>query len=431
MGIVYHESSGTFHLYNDAISYIMIILKNGHLGQLYYGKRIRDREDFSYLLETSQRPMTARVFEDDDSFSLEHIRQEYPVFGTTDFRQPAVEVCQENGSRLSDFQYQSYRTEAGKPKLPGLPATYTEEDDEAETLTITLKDPLTGIRVELLYTIFSKGGVLTRSAGFVNEGRETVRLTRAMSLCLDLPDRDYVWQQLSGCWARECHVHSRKLEPGIQAIGSMRGNSSHEHNPFLVLRRPHADERQGEVIGLSLIYSGNFRIQAEVDALLEQGAESLLIDLRGDPGGYVSELEQILDYLLPEGPVFTHKPRWWFKSVYVSDENCVDLPMAVLVNQHSYSAAELLAAQLRESAGAPIVGELTSGKGYSQITFPLINGGGVGLSTAAYCTGSGHSLIGEGLIPDVELSLPEGAVLGGADDVQLQAAVELLTRSAG
>ena len=185
-------------------------------------------------------------------------------------------------------------------------------------------------------------------------------------------------------------------------------------------------------VQLSNFYSGSAdSFQAEVDALLEQGAESLLIDLRGDPGGYVSELEQILDYLLPEGPVFTHKPRWWFKSVYVSDENCVDLPMAVLVNQHSYSAAELLAAQLRESAGAPIVGERTSGKGYSQLTFPLANGGGAGLSTAAYCTGSGHSLIGEGIVPDVELSLPEGAALGGEDDVQLKAALELLVSDAG
>ncbi len=185
-------------------------------------------------------------------------------------------------------------------------------------------------------------------------------------------------------------------------------------------------------VQLSNFYSGSAdSFQAEVDALLEQGAESLLIDLRGDPGGYVSELEQILDYLLPEGPVFTHKPRWWFKSVYVSDENCVDLPMAVLVNQHSYSAAELLAAQLRESAGVPIVGEVTSGKGYSQVTFPLANGGGLGLSTATYCTGSGRSMIGEGIVPDVELSLSEGAVMGEESDDQLQAAIDLLRKDAG
>ena len=180
-------------------------------------------------------------------------------------------------------------------------------------------------------------------------------------------------------------------------------------------------------VQLSNFYSGSAdSFQQELDALVEQGAESLIVDVRGDPGGYVSELVKILDYLLPEGPVFTHKPRWWSKTVYVSGEECIDLPMVVLVDKDTYSAAELLAAQLRESAGVPIVGEVTSGKGYSQVTFPLANGGGLGLSTATYCTGSGHSLIGEGIIPDVELSLPGGAALGSGDDVQLQAAIELL-----
>lgn len=202
------------------------------------------------------------------------------------------------------------------------------------------------------------------------------------------------------------------------------------------MRNPSASGRMLEggvgYVKLDNFYSGAAdSFKNEVDALVEQGAKSLLVDLRSDPGGYISELEKILDYLLPEGPVFTHKPRWWFQSVYQSDADCVDLPMAVLVNRDTYSAAELLAAQLRESVGAPIVGELTSGKGYSQITFPLINGGGAGLSTAAYCTGSGHSLIGEGITPDVELSLPKGTALGGEDDVQLQAAAALLTGDAG
>jgi alpha-galactosidase len=85
-----------------------------------------------------------------------------------------------------------------------------------------------------------------------------------MSLCLDLPDHDYEWMQFSGAWARERHIRTRKLEMGIQSIGSMRGNSSHEHNPFLVLKRETTDEFQGEAIGFSLIYSGNFLAQAEV-----------------------------------------------------------------------------------------------------------------------------------------------------------------------
>lgn len=199
------------------------------------------------------------------------------------------------------------------------------------------------------------------------------------------------------------------------------------------LHNPSAGGRmlEGKIgyVKLDNFYSGSAdSFRSEVDALVAQGAEGLIVDVRSDPGGYITELEEILDYLLPEGPVFTHQPRWWFKSVCQSDADCVDLPMVALVNKDTYSAAELLAAQLRESAGAPIVGEVTSGKGYSQVTFPLFNGGGVGLSTATYCTGSGRSLIGEGLHPDVELSLEEGAAFGGENDVQLQAAVELLKK---
>ena len=199
------------------------------------------------------------------------------------------------------------------------------------------------------------------------------------------------------------------------------------------LRNPsaHGKMLEGNIgyVKLDNFYSGAAdSFVREVDALVEQGAAALIVDVRSDPGGYVTELEKILDYLLPEGPVFTHSPRWWFTSVTQSDEGCVDLPMAALVNGGTYSAAELLAAQLRESVDAPIVGEVTSGKGYSRVTFPLPNSGGVGLSTATYCTGSGHSLIGEGIIPDVALALNEGAVLGGEDDNQLQAAVELLTK---
>lgn len=199
------------------------------------------------------------------------------------------------------------------------------------------------------------------------------------------------------------------------------------------LRSPSARGKllEGDVgyVKLDNFYSGAAdSFQKEVDALVEQGAKALIVDVRNDPGGYIAELEKILDYLLPEGPVFTQKARWWFPSVTQSDENCVDLPMAAIVNKDSYSAAELLAAQLRESVGAPIVGEVTSGKGYSQITFPLANGGGVGLSTATYCTGSGRSLIGEGITPDVEVELDQGAVMGEEGDNQLRAAIELLTK---
>ena len=265
MSIQFNEQTRTFHLFNDSISYIMTVLPNHHMGQLYFGRRIHHRDDFSYLLEMSPRPMTSCLFEGDRSFSLEHTKQEYGVYGTTDYRRPAVEVLQKNGSRLSDFCYQSHTVTAGKPRLEGLPATYTEEDHEAETLSLRLEDPVTGVVLKLLYTIFEKGGILARSARLENQGREEVHLTTAMSLCLDLPDCDYEWLQFSGAWARERHLKVRRLEQGIQAVESLRGNSSHQHNPFIVLKRPCADEFQGEVMGFSLVYSGNFLAQAEVD----------------------------------------------------------------------------------------------------------------------------------------------------------------------
>lgn len=165
-------------------------------------------------------------------------------------------------------------------------------------------------------------------------------------------------------------------------------------------------------------------LRQEVESLMDQGATSLVLDVRSNPGGYVSELIAALDYLLPEGPIFVERPRWGKETVHESDASCVDLPMVVMVDANSYSAAELFAAQLRESAQVPIVGEVTSGKGYAQLTFPLVNGGGLGLSVSAYCTGSGHSLIGEGITPDVELSLDTSS---GTDN-QLQAALELLQK---
>ena len=115
MNITFHKSTGIFHLYNNDISYLMMILPNGQIGQLYFGAAIRDREDFSHLLETCYRTNSAYYSEELNTMCLEHLKQEYPVYGTSDFREPAVEVIQENGSHLSDFQYKGYRIEHGKP----------------------------------------------------------------------------------------------------------------------------------------------------------------------------------------------------------------------------------------------------------------------------------------------------------------------------
>ena len=303
MSILFSERTQTFHLYNEEMSYIMAVLPNGHLGQLYFGKRIHHKEDFSYLQERVHRSMTSYVYDDDDTFSLEHTRQEYGVYGTTDFRHPAVSILQKNGSAISDFVYRGHEILQGKPKLSGLPATYTEDPGEAETLAVKLQDPLTGIVLTLLYTIFAEGGILARSAEFQNEGKEAVYLTRAMSLCLDLPDCEYEWLQFSGAWARERHLKVRRLEQGIQAVDSIRGNSSHEQNPFIVLKRPTADETQGEAIGFSLVYSGNFLAHAQVDT---QDTTRVLLGIH--PFGFRWKLEPGESFQTPEAVmVYSHR----------------------------------------------------------------------------------------------------------------------------
>ena len=92
MGIIYNEKTQEFHLYNDEISYLMKVMRNGQMGQLYFGKRVPQKEDYDYLTENKYRPVSPYVYEDEYSFTLEHLKQEYPSYGTTDFRMPAVEI---------------------------------------------------------------------------------------------------------------------------------------------------------------------------------------------------------------------------------------------------------------------------------------------------------------------------------------------------
>ena len=265
MHIYFEEKSGTFHLQNAYYSYIMKLLPNRQVGHLYFGAPVRHRESFDDLLETACRTFSPVVFEEDSLFSLEQVKQEFPSGGTGDYRQPAVTIAQKNGSTISDFVYTGYRITAGKPSLEGLPATYCESDEEALTLHIFLEDELTGIRAELLYTVFEAWPALARSVRFENGGSESVMLDTAMSLNLDLPDADYDLLQLSGAWCRERMICESRLRPGVQSVESLRGTSSHHHNPFIVLKRPDTGERRGEALGFSLVYSGNFLAGVEVD----------------------------------------------------------------------------------------------------------------------------------------------------------------------
>lgn len=265
MPINFHEKSKEFHLYNDEISYIIHILENGQLGHVYYGKRLTDREDFGYLTEYASRDMAPCPYEGRSNFSLEHLKQEYPTFGSGDSRYPAFEMERMDGSRVVDFRYTAHQIFAGKKKLEGLPAVYVESQEEADTLEIVLEDEQIHTQIILSYTIFYELPVITKHVKFLCKDEDGVTLLQCMSGCLDLPDMEYEMTELAGAWLRERHVHTQELRYGVQSIYSMRGCSSQQFNPFLMLKRKNADEFSGEVIGFSLIYSGDFLAQAEVD----------------------------------------------------------------------------------------------------------------------------------------------------------------------
>ena len=266
MAVIFHENTMTWHLTNAEVSYIITIMANGQPENLYFGKKIHDREDFGYLHEEAGRSQMAICLPEPSELALHYVRQEYPGYGTGDFRSAACIIREDSGSRISNFTYRGHRIYAGKePPAAPLPATYVEAEEEADSLDLVLTDELTGVELTLSYTIFRDYPVITRAARFANRGEKAVVLERAMSASFEFPDMDYEMIQLSGAWARERYVKTRPLEMGFQGISSLTGCcSSAEQNPFIALKRPSANEFQGEVIGFSLVYSGSFLAQAEV-----------------------------------------------------------------------------------------------------------------------------------------------------------------------
>lgn len=265
MPVIFHQETKQFHLFNSKVSYILRIMENGQLEHLYFGQAIHDKEDFSYLHEETMRSQMSVCVPEPGILSMHYTRQEYPVYGTGDYRSPALTIRQENGSRIVNFVYQGYEIVKGKPAISPLPALYVEEEEEAETLKITLADEEIGTEMVLSYTVYRDYPVLAKSVCFHHKGKKSVVLEKVMSSCVEFPDMDYEMVHLSGAWARERYVKERPLEMGIQSIQGVNGTcSGAEHNPFMALKRPEAGEDYGEVYGFSFVYSGNFLMQTEV-----------------------------------------------------------------------------------------------------------------------------------------------------------------------
>lgn len=265
MGIYYDDNRKVFHLQSEKSSYIIEMIKGVIPAHVYWGPKLAGRE-FQHPLNLVERcSFSPTYLQEDKNISLDTLPSEFPSYGNGDFREPALEVHLVDGTTVTDFRYKSYTINKGKPALKGLPATYVESDEEAETLEIILQDDKTGLIAALSYTVFNDQDVITRSVRIENLGKDNLVLKRVLSANVDFHDSDYDMLQLSGTWTRERHIYKRPLVPGIQRIDSKRGSSSHQQNPFMALLAKDATEDHGEVYGFSLVYSGSFLAQAEVD----------------------------------------------------------------------------------------------------------------------------------------------------------------------
>lgn len=294
MSITYQEQSRIFKLDTPKTSYIMGIEDSfGYLLHYYYGRRLHT-DNVRYLARTGEPPYTPERNDRDKLSFLDCAPFEYPMGGIGDFREHCLEIRTAGGHNAVEAGYRSHRIFRGKAALPGLPATFAEET-ECESLVITLADEQVGLEIDLQYAVFEQLDVITRSVCIRNVGQEPVYLTKVLSLCLDMDNRDYSLLTLHGSWARERRIHSRKLGYGRQGVFSERGESSHQEHPFLALTSPNISQTAGEVYGFHFVYSGNFHGQCGVDQF---GSVRTVLGI--NPYNFTWKLEQNGSFQTPE-----------------------------------------------------------------------------------------------------------------------------------
>jgi alpha-galactosidase len=257
--IEYDKEQQLFHLSNDQVSYVMGVLRNGHMGHFSFGDKLTGALKQDYFRNVN-RGLTNYIYEGEFEFSLSHEKLEFPCWGTTDYRLPAIDITDDRGSSIIDFKFKGFEITDEKPEIPGLPST-RRASGQSKSLILTLEDSILLAELTLIYTIYRDIPIVTRSAAIKYNGDSKLTLNRLMSMNLD-----FELIHLQGDWMKERHVERYPLHYGLQSIESNRGASSAIHNPFMAFARPHCTEQSGEVIGISLIYSGNFYIGAEVDS---------------------------------------------------------------------------------------------------------------------------------------------------------------------
>lgn len=266
MGIIYCEKDRTFTLQTKNTTYQMQVDRYGFLLHLYYGKKTDTCMD--YLLTYYDRGFSGNPYDagEDRTYSMDTLPQEFPCYGNGDFRSTAFAVENADGSMSCDLRYKSHTIRDGKYNLEGLPAVYAS-DKEAQTLEILMEDPVTGVKVVLLYGVLSAQDIITRSVCVKNESSGKIYLNKIESASLDFLYGDYELLTFYGRHAMERNVQRVPVVHGTQKIGSVRGTSSHQYNPMMILAEKETTEDKGNCYAMSFVYSGCFQGEVLKDQL--------------------------------------------------------------------------------------------------------------------------------------------------------------------
>ena len=302
MPITFDKERKIFKIDSLESTYAIGIFEGDFLVQLYYGKKIPDTN----LISTAYRggfasisPLTASTA-DNWSFSMDIQPMAYSCNGNGDFRLAALAIRDNEGRATTDIRYLDHKIYSGKPKLKGLPATYCNSDDEADTLEIITIDKFTGAKVTLCFTAFKNHSIITQSVKIENTGNEAFDIEKVASCCVNFPSMSYNMINLYGTWLRERTVQTRHLAHGIQSVASKRGSSSHNHNPFVALVDDKGGEDYGDAFGFNFVYSGNFAIDIETDYMdctrLVMGINPIDFNWYLEPGEEFQAPEAVMAY---------------------------------------------------------------------------------------------------------------------------------------
>ena len=294
MAILWDQKNKVFSLNTKNTTYQMKIDKFGFLLHNYYGEKLNN--DTSYLVVYQDRGFSGNPYEaeNDRTYSLDVLSQEYPFHGSGDYRKTSFDVIDSNNTSGCDLKVDSYEIIQGKYTLNGLPAAYSD-NNKAMTLIINLVDTRLDLKVQLYYGVFEDEDIITRAAKITNLGDKKITLSKALSANLDFLTGDFDLIHFHGRHAGERTMERTHIEHGAFSICSRRGTSSHQHNPFVILSEHDTTEHFGNCYGMSFVYSGNFECTAEKD---QYGQTRLSMGILSERFNY--DLQPNESFLAPE-----------------------------------------------------------------------------------------------------------------------------------